>query len=377
MRAASAVSNRMSLMAFVVAGAVPGLCQAYSSNQLVAKGVPGSFGTDQILTSAHAGLWVGTPGVLSEHGFVPAEVGQSFPMANGDLAGVIANLTNGNNDNLWPGMEFRTYFFSESTWFSDVAGGNGTDLAGFRIDSITATLNSLSLNSPGSDPQGDGNWTDVTYNYTLRIYGAKAYGISGFVSGLSGSGLALALAIDGNPSQALPISANGLFDFPQPAYQGDNYSVTITQQPDDPAQTCTINSGDGLVDGAVVQDITVDCVNNGLLVPYPAQADFQVFEPGDVATAQPLALINAGPYAMTISSVSLAGADAADFSLISDACSGASLNHFESCAVQVDYAPLDNQRSAAMLSVQSDAPGSPQQVPLSGQLQQIFPDGFE
>lgn len=48
--------------------------------------------------------------------------------------------------------------------------GPGMDAAGYAIDRFELTINSLNIQSPGSDPHNDGNWTDSTFNYTFRIY---------------------------------------------------------------------------------------------------------------------------------------------------------------------------------------------------------------
>src|SRR5262249_45972572 len=50
-------------------------------------------------------------------------------------------------------------------------GGNGIDLGGFQVQRIDLTLNSLVFNSPGSNPRGDGNWTDFNINATLSFIG--------------------------------------------------------------------------------------------------------------------------------------------------------------------------------------------------------------
>ncbi len=50
-------------------------------------------------------------------------------------------------------------------------GNNGIDLGGFQIQRIDLTLNSLTFASPGSNPVGDGIWTDYSWNITLSFIG--------------------------------------------------------------------------------------------------------------------------------------------------------------------------------------------------------------
>src|SRR6267142_3555401 len=61
---------------------------------------------------------------------------------------------------------------SETSFFTSFPyGRNGFDLIGFQVQRIDLTLNSLVFNSPGSNPNGDGNWTDFNINGTLSFIG--------------------------------------------------------------------------------------------------------------------------------------------------------------------------------------------------------------
>ena len=50
-------------------------------------------------------------------------------------------------------------------------GNNGIDLGGFAIDYYSLVFNSLNFASPGSNPNGDGNWTDFSFSATFSVYG--------------------------------------------------------------------------------------------------------------------------------------------------------------------------------------------------------------
>lgn len=47
----------------------------------------------------------------------------------------------------------------------------GVDLSGYIVDSVTRTI-TVELDSPGSDPGGDGNWTDFLVTGVYEIYGS-------------------------------------------------------------------------------------------------------------------------------------------------------------------------------------------------------------
>jgi hypothetical protein len=61
---------------------------------------------------------------------------------------------------------------TEATFFSPLpVDGNGVDFQGFQIDSFVFQLEELTLVSPGSNPRGDGRWTDVTFTFSIYVYG--------------------------------------------------------------------------------------------------------------------------------------------------------------------------------------------------------------
>jgi hypothetical protein len=62
----------------------------------------------------------------------------------------------------------------EPDLFGDQVGPSGVDLAGYRIDRIGFRVDSFSLASPGTDPNGDGIWTDWTLNGTFLFEGRIA-----------------------------------------------------------------------------------------------------------------------------------------------------------------------------------------------------------
>jgi len=81
------------------------------------------------------------------------------------------------------------------------------------------------------------------------------YVIGGTVSGLSATGL----VIQNNGSNNLIISSNGEFNFPA-MDEGSSYLISIVGQPT--KQTCTVLNQSGLVSGADISDVEIDCVDN-------------------------------------------------------------------------------------------------------------------
>lgn len=50
--------------------------------------------------------------------------------------------------------------------------GGNPDLAGNKIDSISVRINSMNLVTPGTNPNGDGVWTDQSFNATVIVEGS-------------------------------------------------------------------------------------------------------------------------------------------------------------------------------------------------------------
>jgi len=92
--------------------------------------------------------------------------------------------------------------------------------------------------------------------------GAAEYQVSGTVNGLAASGLVLQL----NGANDLPISASGAFTFLPYVTDGGNYAVTVSVQPTNPTQTCSVSNGSGTISGANINNVTVSCVTNSYTV---------------------------------------------------------------------------------------------------------------
>ncbi|MEM9302985.1 MAG: CAP domain-containing protein [Pseudomonadota bacterium] len=103
-------------------------------------------------------------------------------------------------------------------------------------------------NGAGTIAQAD--ITDVQITCITR-----SFRIGGTASGLQGGGLVL----NNNAIDPLHVNEDGPFQFSLSVPDGDSYDVIVTNQPEDPPQTCTVTNGSGVVAGAEVTDISVNC----------------------------------------------------------------------------------------------------------------------
>ncbi len=105
--------------------------------------------------------------------------------------------------------------------------------------------------SAGSGGVAAGDITNVAITCTT-----DTHKIGGTVSGLAGT-----VTLQ-NGTDTVVVSANGPFAFPAAAASGATYAVSVSNQPTNPTQTCTVANGSGKVAGADVGDVTVSCTTN-------------------------------------------------------------------------------------------------------------------
>ena len=105
----------------------------------------------------------------------PSDVGRTFTVnaaTDSDFNQFANFLTDGNSDAIQLKMGSGTLGSAGSTLgASGNLFGGKPDLAGNQINSISMRINSFNLDSPGTDPNGDGVWTDEAFNITLIVEG--------------------------------------------------------------------------------------------------------------------------------------------------------------------------------------------------------------
>ena len=97
----------------------------------------------------------------------------------------------------------------------------------------------------------------------------------------------------------------------------------------------------------------------------PTPLSFGTLAVGLTSAVKKVTLTNVGTTALTISSIAVTGAEAADFPETATTC-GSSLAAAASCTVSLTFKPSTTGARSANLTATDSASGSPQQVPLSG-----------
>jgi len=217
---------------------------------------------------------------------------------------------------------------------------------------VTATFNSSS--SPA-----------VTLTPTSLNFGAVATGVTSPIKTvtLKNSGKAT-LTIT-----SIAITGTNSGDFPETTTCGISLAAgaaCIIRVQFKPSATGARSAAVSTTDNATGSPQQVPLSGTGTtakLVPTPL--GFGTLAVGLTSPVKKVTLTNIGSTTMTISSIAVTGAEAADFPETATTCTS-SLAAAASCTVSLTFKPSTTGARSASLTVTDNAAGSPQQVPLSG-----------
>jgi hypothetical protein len=121
------------------------------------------------------GVFFNDSPLFEQFQLTPSDIGRTFTLTASDepdFSSFVQMLTNGFNDGL--GISDNLDIITakaEPEFFTLLApGNNGVDLQGFQIGSIAMHIDNLIVDSPGSDPNSDGLWTDAVFEGTFTVY---------------------------------------------------------------------------------------------------------------------------------------------------------------------------------------------------------------
>lgn len=89
---------------------------------------------------------------------------------------------------------------------------------------------------------------------SINVTCVDAYAVGGTLNNVRGKGLVL----QNNAGDDL-VATGDSFRFSKPLLKGSPYAVMVSSNPTDPWQTCTVENGNGTVDGADISDVDVTC----------------------------------------------------------------------------------------------------------------------
>ena len=154
---------------------------------------------------------------------------------------------------------------------------------------------------------------------------------------------------------------------------GAKCQITIAFQPATlGARSATLN-----IPGAQPSAVGLSGTGTQAAISFPTSFAFSPQLAGSASSAQPITVTNSssGAYAgaLTVTSVSKSGANAGDFALKGDTCTGVSVASQGTCAFQMVFQPAPGATCgagggarSATLRLTDNAPGSPHTIPLTG-----------
>ena len=115
--------------------------------------------------------------------------------------------------------------------------------------------------------------------------------------------------------------------------------------------------------GSFALDITA---TSAALSPAPAGRSFGTVTTGFSSVAQTFTVTNTGTDPLVVGTAQPSGADADQFALSADQCSGQTVAPAGSCTLQAVFRPTSGGAKTASLRIPSNADGNPHQLPLEG-----------
>jgi hypothetical protein len=112
-------------------------------------------------------------------------------------------------------------------------------------------------------------------------------------------------------------------------------------------------------------NLTGTGVTNGIVSLNPLTINFGNQDNGTSSSPTPVVLTNTGAATLGITSITMAGANATEFSINGNTC-GATLAASATCTWNVVFSPLTTGSKTANVSIVSDAASSPDALPLTG-----------
>jgi large repetitive protein len=124
------------------------------------------------------------------------------------------------------------------------------------VASPTAPVSETCVVTNGAGTVGAANVTNVAVTCSIN-----SFSVGGSVVGLAAGG-GNNVVLQDNGADTLAVSADGTFTFHTVLPSSLGYSVTVSAQPTNPPQTCTVSAGAGTVGNGNVTSVVVNCSND-------------------------------------------------------------------------------------------------------------------
>ena len=153
----------------------------------------------------------------------------------------------------------------------------------------------------------------------------------------------------------------------------NTYAATVTETDSEGTSTSgEVYTGQtasrvGNPSAATTRTVVISATPQPIVSLSGSSLDFGAVAVGAHSTPQTVRVINTGNASLSISSSTVAGSQAGDYTLSNDGCSGQTLAANVSCTVTVTFTPAAAGIRSAQLAFNDNASGSPHTIPLNGQ----------
>src|SRR5216683_3112017 len=145
------------------------------------------------------------------------------------------------------------------------------------------------------------------------------------------------------------------------AFLVDSQTGALSEIPGSPFTGAVAAQGTLAISGAPVQ-----AVSGPVAALFPASVNFSSITVGQSSSSQLVTLTNTGNQGLSVNSIALTGANAADFAATPNCTVPTVLSPNGTCTISIAFSPMAAGLRQASLAIADNAPGSPQTVPLTG-----------
>jgi 6-phosphogluconolactonase (cycloisomerase 2 family) len=145
------------------------------------------------------------------------------------------------------------------------------------------------------------------------------------------------------------------------AFLIDSQSGLLSEIPGSP-----FLAGSGALGPLTITGAPVQAVSGPIAALFPSSQDFGSVTVGQSSMSRAITLTDTGDQALSVNSITLVGANPAEFSAIPTCAPPTLLQPNATCTISVVFTPAQTGARSASLVVSDNAPGSPQSVSLTG-----------
>jgi len=134
------------------------------------------------------------------------------------------------------------------------------DISNLVVVSGVVNTNVLGMYQLNYDVVDNAGNSALTVTRTINVVQLPTFTVGGNLAGLA---IGESIVLQNNGTDSLTLSSNGTYTFATPVIDNEPYNVTVLNQPN--GQNCLVNNGSGVMNGADVTDVEINCASNEVI----------------------------------------------------------------------------------------------------------------